>query len=438
MNNKRNRRQGSLLVVFLVLFALLLAGCGLIREVTEPDVPPTATPTPSNGITVAQQVLAQQLGVPVSSVTVVTAETVEWPDSCLGIEVEGQNCAQVVTPGYRVLLEAQGNLYQFHTNETGGNVRLAPTVVPSTPVPPTAVIITQQRLAQQLDLASMAVTVVSADAVDWPDSCLGAPAEGEQCAQVITPGYQIILEAQGQRYEYHTDESGSLIRLVSAPEPQVGQTVIHWSRSDGTSCQEAVIGTTGVAFGLCGGALLSGRFLSEEQLIDLTHFTSTYVSFQGVTPAGTISFAGQGVVQPTTAEQRAIAEWTRLIALEAITGEDSAPHSVAYTLRQEGGLAGICNEIAVHLTGVAWTISCQANQSPNPRSTRLSADQLAALYTWVDLFQSFEWLEKDPATADALTIRLAFNGQGQLPASDRERQAMQALALSLQAQANTQ
>ena len=30
--------------------------------------------------------------------------------------------------------------------------------------------------------------------------------------QVITPGYRIILEAQGQRYEYHTDQQRSVVR----------------------------------------------------------------------------------------------------------------------------------------------------------------------------------------------------------------------------------
>jgi hypothetical protein len=49
------------------------------------------------------------------------------------------------------------------------------------------------------------VTLVSAEYVKWPDASLGNPEPGMAYAQVITPGYKIILIAGGAQYEYHTD-----------------------------------------------------------------------------------------------------------------------------------------------------------------------------------------------------------------------------------------
>ncbi len=55
--------------------------------------------------------------------------------------------------------------------------------------------------------------VIEVRAVDWNDACLGVGrAEGIACAQVITPGYVVLLwsSAHGQR-EFHTDTSGNAI-----------------------------------------------------------------------------------------------------------------------------------------------------------------------------------------------------------------------------------
>jgi hypothetical protein len=68
-------------------------------------------------------------------------------------------------------------------------------------------------LAARLDVSEDAITVVSVERVDWPDACLGVSQPDVACAEVITTGYRIILEANGQKYEYHTD-GGSRVLLV--------------------------------------------------------------------------------------------------------------------------------------------------------------------------------------------------------------------------------
>ncbi|MFQ6001453.1 MAG: hypothetical protein ACE5LG_07255 [Anaerolineae bacterium] len=61
-------------------------------------------------------------------------------------------------------------------------------------------------LARRLGVRVEEVTLVSAEAVEWPDASLGNPQPGMVYAQVITPGYKIILSAGGQEYEYHSDQ----------------------------------------------------------------------------------------------------------------------------------------------------------------------------------------------------------------------------------------
>ena len=52
------------------------------------------------------------------------------------------------------------------------------------------------------------IKVVSVEAVQWPDTSLGCPQPDMMYAQVVTPGYRIILEAGGQVYEYHSAGAG--------------------------------------------------------------------------------------------------------------------------------------------------------------------------------------------------------------------------------------
>jgi hypothetical protein len=66
-------------------------------------------------------------------------------------------------------------------------------------------------LSQQAGLAEDQISVVSIEAAEWSDASLGCPEEGFMYAQVITPGFRIVLEAQGQQYEYHTDQNDNVV-----------------------------------------------------------------------------------------------------------------------------------------------------------------------------------------------------------------------------------
>jgi hypothetical protein len=64
---------------------------------------------------------------------------------------------------------------------------------------------TSQDLAERLGIDVSAVEVVEVVGMDWPDSSVGCPDPDMGYLTVITPGYRIVLEAEGEQYTYHTD-----------------------------------------------------------------------------------------------------------------------------------------------------------------------------------------------------------------------------------------
>lgn len=93
---------------------------------TEEPAAPTKLPadlTPAQ--LAALQSLSESLGVPVEEIKLVSTEAVDWPDGCLGVQEEGVGCTEAIVPGFRILLEANGQEVEYRTNEDGTQVRPA-------------------------------------------------------------------------------------------------------------------------------------------------------------------------------------------------------------------------------------------------------------------------------------------------------------------------
>jgi len=57
--------------------------------------------------------------------SIVSVEPVDWNDACLGAARGGETCAQVVTPGYRIVAAQGGSRIEYHTGRVAGLRRLA-------------------------------------------------------------------------------------------------------------------------------------------------------------------------------------------------------------------------------------------------------------------------------------------------------------------------
>ena len=70
----------------------------------------------------------------------------------------------------------------------------------------------RRRLSQRLGVPEARVSVTEVVRVEWPNACLGAADGDEVCAEVITPGFRIVLEARGQEQVYHSDLQSNVRR----------------------------------------------------------------------------------------------------------------------------------------------------------------------------------------------------------------------------------
>ncbi len=61
----------------------------------------------------------------------------------------------------------------------------------------------KKHLAQRLSISTTQISLVDAKAVVWPDSSMGCPQPGMAYLQVPEDGALIIVEAEGNLYEYH-------------------------------------------------------------------------------------------------------------------------------------------------------------------------------------------------------------------------------------------
>jgi hypothetical protein len=67
-------------------------------------------------------------------------------------------------------------------------------------------------IAADQHVSETAVQVMAFEPRTWPDSSLGCPQPGQVYLDVLTPGYLALVEIDGQRFEYHADERGNLVR----------------------------------------------------------------------------------------------------------------------------------------------------------------------------------------------------------------------------------
>ena len=75
----------------------------------------------------------------------------------------------------------------------------------------TMIVRAKANLAWQTGIETSQITVVEAESVEWPNSSLGCPQPDMMYAQVVTPGYRIVLQVEDKTYVYHTDQSQTVV-----------------------------------------------------------------------------------------------------------------------------------------------------------------------------------------------------------------------------------
>lgn len=205
---------------FLALIAIMLISA--CQPVNLQDPPNRKTPLfeyaseyerRQQAVESARQFTSRKSGMNLDAIRVLSVEQNTWPDICLGLPEPDEMCPGDQTRGFLILLSASGQIYEAHTDATGLNVRLNEPLMTANSPQDKAI----QLLATQLNIAPTEILVQSIQPVQWPDSCLGITGSGT-CLAVITPGFRIILEARGQRFEYHSNQDASLLYGGMTPQ----------------------------------------------------------------------------------------------------------------------------------------------------------------------------------------------------------------------------
>lgn len=179
----------------------------------EPIASLPATSGSGNAVAMVKADLAQRLGVSEEEVSVKSLETMQWSDSSLGCPQPGMMYAQVITPGYRLVLVVEGQVYEAHTDEGQHAVwcekelsAMEVSHVPGIIEPGMERLIETARedLAERFSTAADEIEVLEAKGVVWPDASLGCPQPGMDYRQIPMDGALIRLEVEGKVYGYHS------------------------------------------------------------------------------------------------------------------------------------------------------------------------------------------------------------------------------------------
>lgn len=123
----------ALIVIIFGYFVILGFNKSSVDETTTEANPPNSAegapegsihnlPIPK-GVSTAKTALATRLNIDISKILILEAMETDWSDSCLGLGGPAESCATVITPGYNILMQANGKEYRYRTNETGTTVR---------------------------------------------------------------------------------------------------------------------------------------------------------------------------------------------------------------------------------------------------------------------------------------------------------------------------
>jgi hypothetical protein len=160
--------------------------------------------------------LATRLGVDPQAVVILQIEEAEFPVSglgCMPAARDGDTGAEAGTvPGQEITLAVDDQEYVYRA--IGWDVTLcAPEAESSGLTLPLSrygvngapIQAAREALAQQIGVPAESVEVRSVAAVNWPDTSLGCAEPDMMYAQVITPGFLMLLDAGGRVHEVHSD-----------------------------------------------------------------------------------------------------------------------------------------------------------------------------------------------------------------------------------------
>jgi uncharacterized protein YcnI len=170
---------------------------------------------PVSVVNAVRREISSSYRIPPGQLKLVSSTSERWLDSCLGLGKPNESCARVlIENGWRVVMSDSRQTWTYRTDGIGRIVRLENQGNSNSSNLPDSVADAVLRAAsEQLGVPRSQLKIVKAQQQTWPDRCLGLPSPVELCASALTPGWQVVVESKQQRLVYHSDRTGSQVRL---------------------------------------------------------------------------------------------------------------------------------------------------------------------------------------------------------------------------------
>ncbi|MEO1560034.1 MAG: hypothetical protein AAFS12_10545, partial [Cyanobacteria bacterium J06632_19] len=166
--------------------------------------------------------VSRNQNIPQTKLRVVGYSKETWRNGCLEVVKPGEMCTQALVPGYRVTVSDKNQKWVYHTDNNGGKLRLASggnSSDSSSQLPASVKSKVIADAAQRLQKPVSNFFIMQVKQKTWKDGCLELGDADTICSQVLVPGWRVIVGTKGQSLVYHTNKSGSVVKLnVKASE----------------------------------------------------------------------------------------------------------------------------------------------------------------------------------------------------------------------------
>ncbi len=249
-------------------------------------------------------------------------------------------------------------------------------------------------LSSTLNLPADQIKVIFAQAVMWPNGCMGVQRMGVMCTDQQVPGYIIVLAVNGKQYEFHTNRDGS--EIVPSESVQASGTAQDAGKN----------------------YLASALGMDASQI---TVVSDTQVEW----PDSCLGVAQDGVVcAMIVTPGHLITLQANNIEYEFHTNKDGSeiqPATLALTWKRNGSIAGFCDSLTVYLSGEVSGDNCKADV----RKGELLPAEMTQLEAWITQFGQVNLDASDPGNAsDRMTRQLSLVGNGSAQPSGADQQAL--------------
>ncbi|TFG49644.1 MAG: hypothetical protein E4H33_01830 [Anaerolineales bacterium] len=110
------RKKFWTLLGFLLLTVVLISACKGSDATPDASVPPALPEDVESLVLLAKFDLTIRTGIDIEAITTKSLKETMFDDSSLGVPEPGVEYTAVITPGYIIILEANGEIYEYHAS----------------------------------------------------------------------------------------------------------------------------------------------------------------------------------------------------------------------------------------------------------------------------------------------------------------------------------